>query len=148
MKNFNPFREFIFDYITVAAESTLSIAVIGSIFAGDAVIGYRYFFMPFILAAICMIPCIPIYLKEDMTVKQVLIQRGVELLVLEAVLLYTVHIMVGETIGRGGYLAVIFSVAFLDALSYLLKWFLEKEEADKVNKKIAEYRAKRETALK
>ena len=54
MKEFDPVREFIFDYITVVAENTLAIAVIGSIFVRDA--------------RICMIPCIPIYLKEDMTV--------------------------------------------------------------------------------
>lgn len=34
MKEFDPFREFLFDYITVVAENTLAIAVIGSIFAG------------------------------------------------------------------------------------------------------------------
>ena len=32
MKEFDPVREFIFDYITVVAENTLAIAVIGSIF--------------------------------------------------------------------------------------------------------------------
>ena len=144
MKNFNPFREFIFDYITVVAENTLAIAVIGSIFAQDAVISYLYFFMPFVLGIICMVPCIPIYLKEDMTIKQVLFQRGAELLVLEVALNYAVHILVGDSMNQGGYIAMIFAIAFLDVLSYLLKWFLEKEQADKVNKKIAEYRAAKE----
>lgn len=148
MKNFNPFREFLFDYITVVAENTLAIAVIGSIFARDAAISYVHFFMPLVLGLICMIPCVPIYLKEDMTVKQVLIQRGVELLVLEAALNGAVHLLVGGTMGKGGYIAMIFVIAFLDVLSYFLKWFLEKEEADKVNRKIAEYRASREKVLK
>ena len=70
MKEFDPVREFIFDYITVVAENTLAIAVIGSIFVRDASISFVYFFLPFVLALICMIPCIPIYLKEDMTVKR------------------------------------------------------------------------------
>ena len=148
MKNFNPFREFIFDYITMVAENTLAIAVIGSIFAKDAVIGYHHFFMPLVLGMICMIPCIPIYLKEDMTVRQVLFQRGVELLVLEVALNYTIRVLVGDSMNQGGYIAMIFLIAFLDILSYLLKWFLEKEEADKVNRKIEEYRARREKAGK
>ena len=71
MKEFDPFREFLFDYITVVAENTLAIAVIGSIFAGDVNISFGYFFLPFLLAFLCMLPCIPIYLKEDMTVKQI-----------------------------------------------------------------------------
>lgn len=47
MKEFDPFREFLFDYITVVAENTLAIAVIGSIFAGDVNISFGYFFLPF-----------------------------------------------------------------------------------------------------
>ena len=62
MKEFDPMRRFVFDYITVVAENTLSIAVIGSIFVKDASIDFTYFFLPFVLAFICMLPCIPIYL--------------------------------------------------------------------------------------
>lgn len=35
MKEFDPKREFLFDYITVVAECTFAIAVIGSLFARD-----------------------------------------------------------------------------------------------------------------
>ena len=52
MKEFDPVREFIFDYITVVAENTLAIAVIGSIFVRDASISFVYFFLPFVLALI------------------------------------------------------------------------------------------------
>ncbi len=143
MKNFNPVREFVFDYIMVVAEITLATAVIGSIFAGDTLIHYSQFFMPFLLGMICMLPCIPIYVKEDMTVKQVLLQRIVELIVLEAALLYAVWNMVGNVLSREGYIAIIFSTAFFDILSYLLKWFLEKEEVDKINKWLREHRTGR-----
>lgn len=44
MKEFDPVLEFIFDYITVVAECTFAIAVIGSIFAGEADISFLYFF--------------------------------------------------------------------------------------------------------
>ena len=75
MKEFDPVREFIFDYITVVAENTLAIAVIGSIFVRDASISFVYFFLPFVLALICMIPCIPISegrydRKADITAKR------------------------------------------------------------------------------
>ena len=40
MKEFDPVREFIFDYITVVVENTLAIAVIGSIFVRDASISF------------------------------------------------------------------------------------------------------------
>lgn len=140
MKEFDPLREFLFDYITVVAENTLAIAVIGSIFAGDANISFLYFFLPFGLAFLCMLPCIPIYLKEDMTVKQILWQRGIELVVLEVVMCLAIRLVMGETFPKAGYVAILISTAFFDVLSYLVKWYLEKEEADKINQKIAQHR--------
>ena len=143
MKEFDPVREFIFDYITVVAENTLAIAVIGSIFVRDASISFAYFFLPFVLALICMIPCIPIYLKEDMTVKQILLQRGIELVVLEVAMCLAIRFVMGESFPEIGYVAILISTAFFDVLSYLIKWYLEKEEADKINRKIEEHRRKK-----
>lgn len=143
MKEFDPIREFIFDYITVVAENTLAIAVIGSIFVRDVSISFVYFFLPFVLALICMLPCIPIYLKEDMTVKQILLQRGIELVVLEVAMCLAIRFVMGESFPQIGYVAILISTAFFDVLSYLIKWYLEKEEADKINRKIEERRRKK-----
>ena len=148
MKEFDPLREFIFDYITVVAENTLSIAVIGTIFVRNESITFVYFFLPFVLALLCMIPCIPIYLKEDLTVKQVLIQRSVELVVLEIAMYWVIRFLIGDMLPAAGYVAILFSVAFFDVLSYLIKWYLEKEEADKINRRIQERRKRREQELK
>ena len=136
MKEFDPLREFIFDYITVVAENTLSIAVIGTIFVRNESITFVYFFLPFVLALLCMIPCIPIYLKEDLTVKQVLIQRSVELVVLEIAMYWVIRFLIRDMLPAAGYVAILFSVAFFDVLAYLIKWYLEKEEADKINRRI------------
>ena len=142
MKDFDPMREFVFDYITVVAENTLAIAVIGTIFVRDVNISFAYFFLPFILALVCMLPCIPIYLKEDMTIKQVMIQRGVELLVLELAMYFAVRCMFGELVPAAGYVAIMISTAFFEVLSYLIKWYLEKGEADRINRRIQEHRRK------
>lgn len=148
MKEFDPLREFIFDYITVVAENTLSIAVIGTIFVRNESITFVYFFLPFVLALLCMIPCIPIYLKEDLTVKQVLIQRSVELVVLEIAMYWVIRFLIRDMLPAAGYVAILFSVAFFDVLAYLIKWYLEKEEADKINRRIQERRKRREQELK
>ena len=41
-------------------------------------------------------------------------------------------------------LAILISTAVCDVLSYLVKWYLEKEEADKINQRIAERRRNKE----
>ena len=140
MKEFAPKREFLFDYITVVAEC----AVIGSLFARNNSISFIYFFMPFGLALICMIPCIPIYLKEDMTIPQIMWQRGIELVVLEIAMCAAIYLIMGDSVSIIVYVAILFSTAICDVLSYLVKWYLEKEEADKINRRIAERRRKKE----
>ena len=140
MKEFDPFREFIFDYIVTVVENALAIAVIGSIFLRDVTISFPYFFIPFVLGLICMLPCIPIYLKEDLTIRQILLQRGVELVVLEIAMYKAAQILTGDRLPKAGYVAILFSVAFFQTLSYFIKWYLEKEEADKINRKIQQHR--------
>ena len=49
----------------------------------------------------------------------------------------------GESLPEIGYVAILIYTAFFDVLSYLIKWYLEKEEADKINRKIEEYRRKK-----
>lgn len=142
MKKSEAVKSIALNYIIIIAETTLSIAVIGSIFAGDVTIDYRYFFLPFALSVLYMLPCLPVYLKENMTVKQVMIQRIAELVIIEAATLFAAYLLVGEKLTAGGYIAVGASVLIFDIASYLLQWIFEKNEADKINKIISEMRNK------
>ena len=143
MKAFDPIREFIFDYITVVAENTLSIAVVGSLFARDVQISFMHFFLPFGLALVCMLPCLPTYFIEDLTIKQIMVQRFVEWIVLEVAIIWVVHFLFGDRVGEVVYIVVFFSVVFFEVLSYVIKWYLEKGEADRVNDALKKLREKR-----
>ena len=143
MKEFDPLREFIFDYITVVAENTLSIAVVGSLFARDVQITFSYFFLPFGLALVCMLPCIPTYLIEDLSIKQIMIQRFAEWIVLEVAIIWLVHFLFGNVIGEVVYIVVFFSVLLFEILSYIIKGYLEKSEADRVNEALRKLHEKR-----
>ena len=102
-------------------------AVIGSLFARNNSISFVYFFLPFGLALICMIPCIPIYLKEDMTISQIMWQRGIELVVLEIAMCAVIYLIMGDSVSTIVYVAILISTAVCDVLSYLVKWYPEKE---------------------
>ena len=136
-------RSIAFNFLNVIAETTLSIAVIGSIFAGDVKITYSFFFLPIVLSFAYMLPCLPIYLKENMTVKQVMVQRVVELIIIEAGTIFVAHLLIGERLGIVGYIAVGASVLIFDVLSYLTQWIYEKSKAEKINKIISNMRGKR-----
>lgn len=137
-------KRMVSDYIIVQAEIALSFGIVGSIFAGDVPITFSYFLLPAVLGLICMLPCIIVYVKEDMTVKQVMIQRIVEWIVLEAVILWIAYKMVGDVPGVAGYVAMAVSILAFDVASYVISYYLEKREADDVNVKLREIRAERE----
>lgn len=131
------------DLFLVISESTLVFAIIGTIFAKTATISYSYFFLPILMGIICMIPCIPVYLLENMTIPQVIIQRGAELIVLEFVCIWNAKLLAGEFLGKLGLCAVGACVLIFDALSYFTAYKMEKAETERINKKIKELEEQR-----
>lgn len=140
MKVSNAWKKMISDYIMVQAEIALSIGIIGTIFAREQPISYSYFFLPAVLGLICMLPCIILYFKEDMTIRQIVIQRVVEVIVLEAAIIGVVYYIVGAIPGKAGYIAIAFSILFFDILTYTLSYVLERKEADEINDKLKKIR--------
>ena len=132
------------DYILIQAEIALSFGIVGSIFAKDVSISFSYFLLPAIIGLLCIIPCIITYVKEDLTVKQIMIQRIVEWIVLQIAFIWIVYKMVGDVPGKLGYVAIFFSILFFDIATYAISYFLEKREADDINKKLAQIRADEE----
>ncbi|MBB5225527.1 LytTR family transcriptional regulator [Treponema ruminis] len=137
---------FLRDLFLVETECTLSFAIIGTLFARNASISYAHIFIPLAFGLICMIPCIPVYLKENMTIPQVLIQRSVELVILEIVIVSASKMLVGPVIGIKGLIAVAVSVVLFDFLSYFFMYKMEKAETEKLNKKLRELAEKKSQA--
>lgn len=140
MKKTFAFKTMLSDFLNIIAETTLSIAIIGSIFAKDIQITYHYFFLPIILSVIYLIPCLPLYFKEDLKVKYVMLQRTIELVIIEAATVAAAYLLIGQVLNIWGYIAICISVLLFDILTYLLQWYFEKSTADKINKVIAEMR--------
>ena len=140
----NAFKKMISDYILIQAEIALSFGIVGSIFAKDVTISFSYFFLPAIIGFLCMLPCIVTYVKEDLTIKQVIVQRIVEWIIMEIMFVWIVYKMLGDAPGKIGYVTIAFSVMFFDAATYFISYFLEKREADDINKKLEQLRAEDE----
>ena len=119
-------------------ECVLSFAIVGTIFAREASISYAFFFIPLVLGALCMVPCLPVYLIENMSIPQVIVQRSVELVVLEAACVWTANFLAGDFLGKTGLVVVAALTALFDVLSYSVAYLLEKAESERLNKKLKE----------
>lgn len=122
----------------VETECVLSFAVVGTIFARGAAISYAHFFVPLALGALCMIPCLPVYLIENMSIPQVIVQRSAELIVLEAACVWTADFLAGDFLGKPGLVAVAALTALFDVLSYSVSYIMEKAESERLNKALKE----------
>ena len=136
-KNVN-ISAFFRDLFFVQAECVLSFAIVGTIFARNASISYAYFFIPLVMGALCMVPCLPVYLIENMSIPHVIVQRSVELVVLEAACVWTANFLAGDFLGKPGLIAVAALTALFDVLSYSVAYWLEKSESERLNKKLRE----------
>lgn len=147
MKYSNAIKQMLSDYILIQAETAISIGIIGSIFASKEQITYSYFFLPALIGFICMLPCVITYFKEDMTIRQILIQRVVEWIVLEVTMMGVAYYLVGDVPGKAGYIAIGFSVLFFDIATYGISYYLEKREVDTINEKLKENRHKNQDEM-
>ena len=136
-KNVN-ISAFFRDLFFVQTECVLSFAIVGTVFAREQAISYAHFFVPLAMGALCMLPCLPVYIIENMTIAQVIVQRAAELLVLEAACVWTANFLAGAFLGKPGLFAVAALTAFFDALSYSVAYLMEKAESERLNKKLKE----------
>lgn len=140
MMDFYMVKEIISDYINAVVEKTFVITVISSIFVRSVNARYEYVYLPFILAAVCVLSYIPVYINEDMKIKQILLHKAAELLLLEISMCFVVFYSTGGNIPGLVYVAVIVFTAFFDALSYMIRWYFDMEKAGIINRKITERR--------
>ena len=122
----------------VETECVLSFAIVGTIFARNAAISYAHFFIPLAMGALCMLPCLPVYLIENMSIPQVIVQRLLELAVLEPLCVWTANFLAGDFLGKPGLVVVAALTALFDALSYSVAYLMEKAESERLNKKLRE----------
>lgn len=132
-------KKFMLDYIIVQAQVTIAIGVVGTLFARDVMIDFRYFFLPLILGFIYMLPCLPLFFKEDMTVVQIWLQRIVELILIEAGTQWIVRLIFGDRLQPYLYVALLFSVLIFDVMTYAIRDWLEIREVSELNEKLADF---------
>jgi len=64
-----------------------------------------------------MLPCLITYFKEDMTIKQIIIQRIVDFFVLDASIIAVLYYIFGDIPGKREYITIFVSI-FILPISY------------------------------
>ena len=127
-------------YFMLVTFITVLLMVLGLVFDADRTFSYSVFASPLIYAAIGVIPVFLPKKKEEPSVKDLIIRRIVELLIIEVIVLVLAFSAdtiptqkIGVVLGIGGGIVIIF------VLTEIIEYLYERSKADEFNKLLEDY---------
>ena len=116
-------RDMINTYFMLVTMIAGVMALLGQAFFPDASFGYEPYATLLIYAAYGTLPNLVLYAKRELTMKQLLIRKSIQLLLVEVIVIMVA--LPAETIVRGGTEVVVLAVCIfvIYILTHLIEWF-------------------------
>ena len=131
-----------FIFVLIQAGITLAMGIIGMVFMNGEQVPYIAFFFPFFFAALCLLPEFIFYLKKEPSIRELLMQKVVKLMML-AVIVLGMQKLLSPTSSLKLMVAIGVSVTIIAIFIQVVSWRYEEGEAETMNQKLREYRERR-----
>lgn len=115
-------RRELMHYFIIVTCVTLLMGVMGMVVDPSRQLGYEAYFSPLIFGFIGVVPSLAMYSKKELTRNQFFVRKGIQLLVLETLILAFVTGM--NIVGREMMGAMAFSVALLFLAVHVMDWLI------------------------
>ena len=120
---------------------TIAIFVIGSAFDADARFGYAAMLTPLRYAACCVLPTFVTYSRRELKKKELIARMALELVLIEAVMLFFAFTSpVIDTNRVSVVLVIAGSVLIIYIMARLFSWLRESAEAKVLNEDLRRFR--------
>ena len=120
---------------------TIAIFVIGSAFDADARFGYAAMMTPLRYAACCVLPTFVTYSRRELKKKELIARMALELVLIEAVMLFFAFTSpVIDTNRISVVLVIAGSVLIIYIMARLFSWLRESAEARVLNEDLRRFR--------
>ena len=120
-------------------------AVLGTHFMPDVRFGYEAFTIPLIYAAYGTIPNIVMYAKKELTMKQFLVRKTIQLVLVEIIV---IAVAIPAEVYEQGKSEVVVSLAVsilgIYVLTHLIDWFQNHAEAKRMTEELLRFQKKHE----
>lgn len=121
-------KEFVNDmittYFTLVTLITVVMFVLGTHFIPNAEFGYEGFATPLIYAVYGSLPNIVMYSKKELTVKEVLVRKVIQLVLIEVIILVMVLPGIGDYMEHMDIvISLVISVFIIYILTHFIEWF-------------------------
>jgi Flp pilus assembly protein TadB len=121
------------DYFIIVTGINVAMAFLGMNLDTERSFGYEAFFSPLIIGAVAVLPSFVLYSTKELGLKQMIVRRGLHLLVLE----FTLTVF-GYLAGLFTSLAIVLPFVLTVLLVYLftllIRWILDSRTAQEINK--------------
>ena len=145
------FREFLKSlaatYFVIVTLIVLATYILGMMFRPDAVLTYEAFLSPLIYGLLGVIPAFLMYSKKELTVGQLLWRKALQLVCIEAVLVFFgfgARVLSRDNLSL--VLSFMLSVFVIFVLAHVIMFVLDKEQARQLNKALGEFQSRQDTA--
>lgn len=138
-------RDMINTYFMLATMISAVMALLGIYFMPDASFGYEAFKMPLIYAAYGTLPNLVMYARKELTMKQLLVRKTIQLLLVEIIV---IAVAVPADIIDTGKTEVVVSLAIcilvVYILTHLIEWFQNNATAKQMTEELLRFQQSHE----
>lgn len=107
-------------------------AILGMLFEPDTRFGYQGFFSPLIFGAAAILPALISYSKRELSVREVLVRKIIQLIFAEIIILLIIHAGGGLT-SISLTIAIALMVLLVGVTVHLVLWINDKKTANAFN---------------
>lgn len=136
-------RDMINTYFMLATMILGVMAVLGTYFMPDTRFGYDQFGIPLIYAAWGTLPNIVMYAKKELTMKQMLVRKIIQLILVEVIV---ISVALPTEILEGGNNELVISLAgsvfVIYALTHAIAWYQDSVTAQKMTEELVIFQKK------
>lgn len=139
------FRDMINTYFMLVTMIVGVMMILGTYFMPEVRFGYESFRMPLLYAAYGTLPNLVMYAKKELTIKQLLIRKTIQLILVEVII---ITVALPSEIFENGRNEVVVSLAgsilVIYILTHVIEWFQNSMAAKQMTEELLSFQKKHE----
>jgi len=128
-------KKSLIDFLIIQAGITLAIGIIGCIKQPTTDFHYAGFFVPFLYAFFCLLPSVVTYSSYELSIKQMIVRKVIQLLLIEGIVLLISYI-VGALSDFLMGMIIAFVVVIIYILANFIDYYIARSNAYLMTKKV------------
>lgn len=138
------FKSILSSFFIIVTLVNIATFILGSIFQPDVRFGYDAFLSPLIYGVFSLIPYIILYSKKELTMKQMLVRKILQLVCIEIIILSIIFgsdLLIPENLPLIAPISLSIFIIFL--LVMLIQWLMDLQAAKRMTEELMHYQETR-----